>query len=167
MRSLNNFIKLLTGSFDNRKQFEAENPIDPDFPFAEHVNTICNNRITGLPADFEGYFMVEECYYTVREKTSVHCHLFLFSEGSEGIELVSYELPDNYICSEFTEVPYEKLHPIENQSTAVYSWKEGCWKGGSGSMFSPVLKFNLGEKMTVEYMETGVYEKPIFYRRNE
>ena len=33
------------------------------YPYAEHVNTICNDKINNLPEDFKGKFVVEESYY--------------------------------------------------------------------------------------------------------
>ena len=69
MDRLDDFIRILTGHFDNREQFEELKKENEKFPYAEHVNTICNDKIRSLPEDFAGYFMVEESYYTIGGNT--------------------------------------------------------------------------------------------------
>ena len=67
MHDLSEFMDLLCGRFDNREQFEQRQAAgDTSFPFARHVNTLCNQKISGLPADFPGLFLLEESYYTVQ-----------------------------------------------------------------------------------------------------
>lgn len=71
MHDLSEFLDLLCGHFDNREQFEQRQAAgDASFPFARHVNTICNQKISGLPADFPGRFLLEESYYTVQGRTN-------------------------------------------------------------------------------------------------
>ena len=68
MNRLQQFVELLTGSFDNREQYEQmQKEGNQTFPLARHVNTACNDKITGLPQDFDGVFVLEESYYTVGE----------------------------------------------------------------------------------------------------
>ncbi|MBS5136663.1 MAG: hypothetical protein KHZ05_14740, partial [Oscillospiraceae bacterium] len=66
MNKLNAFLALLSGNFDNAEQFEAKKADQPDFPYARHVNTVCNDKISHLPADFQGAFLLEESYYTAK-----------------------------------------------------------------------------------------------------
>ena len=47
--TLDSFMSLLLGRFDNREQFEAKKAAGKVFPFARHVNTACNDKILGLP----------------------------------------------------------------------------------------------------------------------
>ena len=43
--TLSEFMDLLCGRFDNREQFEQRQAAgDTSFPFARHVNTICNQK---------------------------------------------------------------------------------------------------------------------------
>lgn len=61
MDQLQEFVSLLTGTFDNRAQlaaFEAQGITG--YPAARHVNTALNDRIDGLPEHFDGVFMLEE-----------------------------------------------------------------------------------------------------------
>ena len=49
---LEQFIKMMTGHFDNQEQFQKMKEAGEIYPYAEHVNTPCNNKIQDLPADF-------------------------------------------------------------------------------------------------------------------
>ena len=84
MSKLQDFMKLLTGNFDNREQWESLRETNPDFPLARHVNTACNDKIAGLPQGFSGEFMVEESYFTAKGTTHASNHLFLFTEEEGG-----------------------------------------------------------------------------------
>lgn len=175
-------MNILTGHFDNSQQYkELENTGMENFPFAEHINTICNHKIENLPAEFEGVFLVEESYYTTHGNTHASPHLFLFTEEPEGIRLTSYELPKGYDKNSFTydkmtEVDYTSLKQSTKFTPALYVCKDNVWEGGSVSMFSPVLKFTLFERFSPEFLEvtefmevngkrTFGYDIPIVYRR--
>lgn len=180
--ALRDFTDILTGRFDNREQFERLQAAGvKDFPFAEHVNTVCNDKIDGLPENFQGFFMVEESYYTVGEVTRPMPHLFLFTMEGDGVKLTSWELPEGYDKSTFTaeslgRVAYSGLKESKKFTPAIYKFKDGLWEGGSVSMFSPVLKFTLferfsqnclevSESMEVNGKRTFGYDEPIIYKR--
>ena len=184
MSRLNDFLEVLTGQFDNSEQLkDLENRGVKDFPFARHINTICNDKIKNLPDDFKGVFMVEESYYTTNGKTHSSPHLFLFEEETEGVRLISYEIPEGYDKSDFTyeklgSVEYLNLKKSEKFTPALYSLKDDGWEGGSVSMFSPVLKFTLFERFSRERLEvaesmemngkrTFGYDEPIIYKRRQ
>ena len=57
---LDNFVGMMTGHFDNKDQFNKMQAEGKTYPYAEHVNTICNDKINNLPEDFKGKFVVEE-----------------------------------------------------------------------------------------------------------
>lgn len=180
MSRLEDFMSRLTGRFNNSEQFETMKQSNSDFPYAEHVNTICNDKITNLPDNFKGIFMVEESYYTVKGNTHASPHLFLFTEESNGILLTSYDLPAGYDKNTFTyqnlkSVDYHELKLSEKFTPALYMEKDGVWEGGSTSMFSPVLKFTLFERFAKDYLEvsesmevngkkTFGYDEPILYK---
>ena len=63
MMKLENFVGMMTGHFDNKDQFNKMQAEGKTYPYAEHVNTICNDKINNLPEDFKGKFVVEESYY--------------------------------------------------------------------------------------------------------
>lgn len=63
MMKLDNFINMMTGHFNNKEQFDNMQREGKTYPYAEHINTICNEKIMNLPKDFNGKFVVEESYY--------------------------------------------------------------------------------------------------------
>lgn len=81
MADLINFVTLLNGKFDNKDQFEKISKTNPQYPYAKHINTICNSKIANLPNGFEGVFMIEESYYSVQgtiRSSSHHGKIRLF-----------------------------------------------------------------------------------------
>ena len=42
------FVKLMTGHFDNKEQFTEMKEEGKIFPYAQHVNTVCNDKIKNL-----------------------------------------------------------------------------------------------------------------------
>lgn len=68
MMKLENFVGMMTGHFDNKDQFNKMQADGKIYPYAEHVNTICNDKINNLPEDFKGKFVVEESYYEINGK---------------------------------------------------------------------------------------------------
>lgn len=181
MTRLNDFMEILTGEFDNKEQFALMQEKGAKYPFAKHVNTICNDKIKGLPENFDGYFMVEESYYTSDNNTHATPHLFLFTQEGDDVKLTSYEIPEEYDKNSFTyqqmqDVDYASLKLSAKFTPAVYTLKDDVWEGGSVSMFSPVLKFTLFERFSKEYLEvdesmevngkkTFGFDTPIIYKR--
>lgn len=181
MKELNHFMSVLTGNFDNQEQFEQKEKAGIAYPYARHVNTICNDKIRDLPDDFQGIFMVEESYYTMDGQTRATPHLFLFTQEGQDVQLTSYELPDGYDKDNFTyqqmkEVSYKRLNLSEKFTPAIYHYTGKVWEGGSDSMFSPVLKFHLFERFCEDYLEVDEsmevrgkkvfgFDEPIIYKR--
>ena len=74
MSRLDEFLRLLCGRFDNTRQLEElRRSGSPALPLAEHVNTVCNDKIDGLPADFAGAFVLPN----VNSKTRISLKNFL------------------------------------------------------------------------------------------
>lgn len=182
MSVLQDFMEILTGHFNNQEQMEAlQKQGITDFPYAEHVNTACNDKITGLPQDFAGVFMVEESYYTTSGKTHASPHLFLFTEAEGEVTLTSYDIPagqdkNTFSYATMQPVAYADLKASTKFTPAVYRCKDGVWEGGSVSMFTPVLKFTLFERFSAEKLEvsesmemngkrTFGFDEPIVYKR--
>jgi len=185
MSALQNFVSLLTGTFDNRAQLrELEARGVTGYPAARHVNTPINHLIGGLPADFTGVFLLEESDYTVNGRTNPMPHLFLFTQEPDGrVKLTSYDMPEGYDKTTFRaaalgELDYAALRPSAKFTPALYEYKDGGWEGGSESMFTPALKFKLWERFTPDVLEvaesmemngkrTFGYDEPLEYRRCE
>lgn len=45
MTKLDNFVDMMTGHFDNKEQFGMMQAAGKIYPYAEHVNTVCNDKI--------------------------------------------------------------------------------------------------------------------------
>lgn len=175
------FINMMTGHFDNQEQFQKMKEAGEIYPYAEHVNTPCNNKIQDLPADFSGIFIVEESYYQSQGKRHSSPHLFLVTEQDDVIELSSYEIPEGEDKNTFSyetmkNVKYSALKKSEKFTPALYHEKDGVWEGGSVSRFSPVMIFRLWEKFSDTCLEvsesievngkrTFGYDVPIIYKR--
>ena len=70
----------MTGHFNNKEQFDKMQKDGKIYPYAEHINTICNGKILNLPKDFNGKFVVElYCLLMkyLKEKIRVHFHIVL------------------------------------------------------------------------------------------
>lgn len=181
MSKIQPFLKLMTGQFDNKEQFDEMQKAGITYPYAKHINTICNDKIQNLPKDFRGIFLVEESYYATNGKEHASSHLFLFTEEPDGILLSSYEIPEGNDKNTFTyasmlPVDYSKLKKSEKFTPALYREKDGVWEGGSTSQFTPVMKFKLWERFSDSCLEvsesmeingkrTFGYDNPILYKR--
>ena len=75
MSKLTDFIKLMTGHFDNKEQFDKMQAEGKTYPYAKHINTVCNDKIKNLPENFNGTFVVEESYYETDGKSHAS-HIF-------------------------------------------------------------------------------------------
>ena len=153
MMKLDNFVGMMTGHFDNKDQFNKMQAEGKTYPYAEHVNTICNDKINNLPEDFKGKFVVEESYYEINGKRHASPHLFLITEIEQGILLSSYEIlkgedKNTFSYDSMKNVDYSKLEKSEKFTPALYHGKDGIWEGGSTSQFSPVMTFKLWEKFS-------------------
>ena len=181
MAKLDEFMVLLTGSFNNKEQYSSLQKAERNFPYAEHINTACNDKINNLPLDFPGKFMVEESIYEVNGKRHASSHLFLFTEKPEGLLLTSYEIPEGHNKAGFsyknmTTADFLCLKLSERFTPALFREKNGVWEGGSISMFTPVMKFQLLERFSKDCLEvsetievngkrTFGYDQPILYKR--
>ena len=181
MSKLDDFMQLLCGEFDNRGAIRGEAGRGRDLLLAHHVNTACNDKILGLPDDFAGTFMVEESYYEVDGRKSASPHLFLFTEEKDDVLLTSYDAPERRQAVSFsyaTMVPAEfsSLRESGKFTPALYREHDGVWEGGSDSMFSPVMRFHLFERFSVDVLEVSEsmemngkrvfgFDEPILYKR--
>ena len=64
------------------------------YPYAEHINTICNEKILEpFLKDFNGKFVVEESYYGQMVNAMLPTSFSLLQK-EDGIVLYSYEIPE-------------------------------------------------------------------------
>lgn len=124
----------MTGHFNNKEQFDKMKTEGKIYPYAEHINTICNGKILNLPKDFNGKFVVEESYYEINGKRNASPHLFLITEIEDEIVLYSYEIPKGEDKSTFsyssmknvdyTELKNPKSLPQQSTMKRMKSGKE-------------------------------------------
>ena len=110
MSKLTDFIKLMTGHFDNKEQFDKMQAEGKTYPYAKHINTACNDKIKNLPENFFGTFVVEESYYKTDGKSHTSPHLYLISENNEGIVLSSYDIPNGEDKNTFS---YDSMKAVD------------------------------------------------------
>ena len=75
---LENFVGMMTGHFDNKDQFDKMQEEGKTYPYAEHINTICNDKINNLPEDFKGKFVVKRVIMKLMGNV-MHLHIFSLS----------------------------------------------------------------------------------------
>ena len=90
---IENFVRLMTGRFDNKEQFTEMKKAGKMFPYAQHVNTVCNDKIKNMPEDFTGIFIVEESYY----ETDGKCHTSPICSLLQRIKMESCYHPTKYL----------------------------------------------------------------------
>ena len=162
------FVENLCGKFNNYDQINDElSKGEVLHPKASHINGVCNHKIKNLPKDFKDYFVIEESYYEQGNRKNILPHLFLFTLNDDNkVVLESYELPKGVSQEEFRNdnedliMDYNKLAKSEKFTPMVYNEENGVFTGESTSMFSPVTKFILKERV-----ENGMlYVSEVFYK---
>ena len=182
MRQIERILEYLCGEFDNDQQLEQMGAYAEQFPFCRHKNTLCNDKIKNLPANFSGYFVLEESDYYLGDNANILPHLFLFTEDQSGnVVLTSYNQPGRYSHEDFRytdalQLDFKELTPSPRFSPITYHWDGTAFAGESVSQFSPILRFTLKERIGPDILEvqeiferdgqcTFGYDQPILYRR--
>ena len=150
MKKLEKFLDLMTGHFDNKEQFSEMIAEGKPYPYAEHVNTVCDDLF--LITETEDGVMLSS--YEIPAGANKN----IFSYVSMGV------------------LDYRELKKSEKFTPAIYREKDGVWEGGSISQFSPVMTFKLWERFSEQCLEvsesmevngkrTFGYDEPIIYKR--
>lgn len=155
MNKLDRFINELCGIFNNDRQINDElESGELKHPKAKHINGVCNDKITNLPNDFSGYFVIEESYYEQGKFKNVLPHLFLFTLNKDNnVVLTSYDLPENISKADFRNdnedlvINYNELKISSKFTTMVYKENNGVYEGESISNFSSETEFTLKERI--------------------
>ena len=177
--------EVLCGTFDNKNQVETERKNGKQLhPFAKHVTAIANPKIKNLPVDLNGYFILEESYYTYEGKPmEIKPYLFFIEKVSDTqIKLSSYSMPttipkadirsDNAAFSlDFKEIGVSKTF-----KPAVYILADGKFTVnhptdlGNGMIFTLIETLTKNRLEVMELLEKNgkrltPYETPIVYER--
>ena len=175
----------IQGDLDNIEQINAEIKAGKQIhPYAKHVNRILDSKINNLPANYNGFYILEESYYTYPNKPmEVKPYLFWFEKTNEGqVRLHSLQIPksiskkDLKNGNKILSLNYAELIDSPTFKPAIYR------KTGKGFYIkAPVdlpngMKFTLEEtigKDSFEVMELlekegksmTPYSTPIIYKR--
>lgn len=171
MNVLDVFVENLCGNFNNDEQIQKEESIGKVIhPKARHINGVCNDKIKNLPKDFNGYFVIEESYYEQGNRKNILPHLFLFTLNEDNkVVLESYEIPKDISQEDFRNdndnliMDYNTLCKSEKFNPMIYSEENGVFFGESTSMFSPITKFVLKEKIE----NSTLYVSEVFYKNDK
>ncbi len=175
----------IQGDLDNKEQVDAEIKAGKQIhPYAKHVNRLFDSKIKNLPKDYNGFYILEESYYTSPNKpTELKPYLFWFEKTEQGqVKLHSMQLPvginkidirnDNPKLS----IEYKDLKESTTFKPAIYTKTEKGFYIKAPVDLPNGMKFTLEEtigKDTFEVMELleksgkslTPYSTPIIYKR--
>ncbi|WP_448518720.1 hypothetical protein [Rhodoflexus sp.] len=178
------FKTYITGDFDNQRQIDEQLKAGKQIhPYAKHVNRVAHDKIDNLPAELNGFFLLEESYYKYGEgDTIVKPYLFFFEALPEGkVKLYSMQLPKDIAPKDIRNdnptlrFDYHALKPSPTFQPAVYTQTERGFYIKAPNEF-PGGVFTLEEtigKDRLEVMELLIrdgkqvtpYDTPIIYDR--
>jgi hypothetical protein len=175
----------IQGDLDNLEQINAEIKAGKQIhPYAKHVNRLLDSKIKNLPPNYNGFYILEESYYTYPNKPiEEKPYLFWFEKTDKGqVRLHSLQIPKNIPKNDLKNdnkrlsLNYADLVDSPTFKPAFYSKK-----GDGFYIKAPVdlpngMKFTLEEtirKETFEVMELlekggkslTPYSTPIIYKR--
>ncbi|MDZ7897621.1 MAG: hypothetical protein U5N85_06280 [Arcicella sp.] len=93
------FKSYIQGDLDNKAQVDAEIKAGKQIhPYAKHVNRLFDRKIKNLPENYNGFYILEESYYTYPNKpTEIKPYLFWFEKTEGGrIKLHSIQIPKGW-----------------------------------------------------------------------
>ena len=175
----------IQGDLDNLEQINAEIKAGKQIhPYAKHINRLLDSKIKNLPANYNGFYILEESYYTYPNKPmEVKPYLFWFEKMPNGqIRLHSLQIPKNILKKDLKNdnkrlfFNYAELVDSPTFKPTIYT------KTGKGFYIkAPVdlpngIKFTLEETIgkdsfeVMELLEKGgksmtPYTTPIIYKR--
>ena len=175
----------IQGDLDNKAQIETEIRAGKQIhPYAKHVNRLLDDKIKNLPKDYNGFYILEESYYTFPDKpVEVKPYLFWFEKTEQGqIKLHSLQIPKGWDKKDVRNdnpkfvVEYADLKDSPTFTPATYTKTETGFYIKVPVNLPNGMKFTLEEtigKDTFEVMESlekdgkllTPYSTPIIYKR--
>jgi hypothetical protein len=175
----------IQGDLDNIEQINDEIKVGKQIhPYAKHVNRLLDSKIRNLPANYNGFYILEESYYTYPNKPmDEKPYLFWFEKTNKGqIRLHSLQIPKN--------IPKKDLKNDNKRLSLNYAdlvdsptFKPTTYRRTSKGFYikAPVdlpngIKFTLEETISKESFEVmellekegksmTPYSTPIIYKR--
>ena len=186
MQNLIRFMDMLCGTFENREQCHQE---DADgeriHPGAKHVIGVSNEKMLNLPADFAGYFVIEESYFDMDDRTIAKHYLFLYEELKDGsIRLASYDPPPSVPRESLTNanqslrIDFAEVKISPRFTPLVLEEDAGDFFGENVSQFAPETLFKFALRVTADALyvtellernrtRIAGFDTPIVYARAE
>ncbi len=185
MRAIDLFETCITGDFDNREQVEAERKAGQQVhPLAIHVNRRADAKIKGAPKR-DGFWLLEESYYTApgKDKIDEKPYLFFFeAEGETGVRLWVYQWPKTMPASAIKNAnadlsfAFADLTLSPTFKSAVYALRDGKFYLDAPNDLGNGMKFTLRETLSKDRLEVmellekngqrlTPYDTPIIYLR--
>jgi hypothetical protein len=186
LSQLERFKQCIVGDFNNDAQIEQEKAAGRIIHArARHVNRILDDKISNIPADLKGFFILEESDYCLPDgSTKSVPHLFLFQETEDGeVQLISFENPPDIPPSELRNdneqlrFDYRELKPsFFKPMTYHYNETTGEFTGTSVNPLPGGKEFTLDEVITADRLQVvecmridgvvqGHSDQPILYDR--
>jgi len=179
------FQKIIVGVFDNQKQVKAELASGKQVhPEAKHVTEIIDHRVSNIPSDFVGTFILEESYYShTNGQYEVKPLFFKVSpHGPYDIYLQSVIIPDHLdkskVVNSNVDLHFDYTNLIVNDKfgKALYHNMGDYFIVNHLANFGSGLTFNLIETLTEDQLQVmellkkdgtpiTTYSSPILYDR--
>jgi hypothetical protein len=175
----------IQGDLDNKEQVDAQIKAGKQIhPYAKHVNRLFDSKIKNLPKDYNGFYILEESYYTFPNKpTEIKPYLFWFEKTEQGqVKLHSLQLPKEIDKKELRNdntklsIDYKDLKDSPTFKPAIYAKTDKGFYIKAPVDLPNGMKFTLEETIgkesfeVMELLEKGgksmtPYSTPIIYKR--
>lgn len=187
MKPFDLYKQYIQGDLDNSAQIADERKAGKQVhPFAKHVNRILDAKITNKPANYQGFYILEESYYVYPEKpqdTVVKPYLFWFTEENGAVKLHSLQVPKNISPKDLRNdnaaltFDYNDLKLSPTFKPATYSFDKASesfyikavneFPGGSFTLEETIAKdtFTVMELLIRDGKQITPYSMPIIYKR--
>ncbi len=177
----------IQGDLDNIEQVNTEIKSGKQIhPYAKHVNRLLDSKIKNLPQNYNGFYILEESYYTYPNKPMEEKpYLFWFEKTNKGqIRLHSLQIPKNIDKKNLKNdnkklsLNYTDLVDSPTFKPAIYTKKSNGFYIKAPIDLPNGMKFTLEETIgkesfeVMELLEKGgksvtPYSTPIIYKRLE
>ena len=184
MRAIDLFEQYITGDFDNKRQYDAEQQAGLTIhPYARHINRRVCHKINNAPQR-DGFWLLEESYYQYPEKEiEIKPYLFFFEAvGDTAVRLIVYTIPEEISKFEATndnenlKFDYFQMNPSPTFQPAVYQKNGDEFQLfapndlGNGMTFTLIETITANQLIVMELLEKDgerltPYETPIIYDR--
>ncbi len=181
------YLSYLTGDFDNQmqvlKEIEAGKQIHP---LAKHVTRVITSRVSNIPADFKGVFVLEESYYTnPNQERQVKPYIFKFLLNNNGkVVLHSIGIPTRIDKKTFRNdnadwsLDFTELKESASFKPAIYTKTERGFYIKAPNDLPGGMKFTLEETIGNGFLEVmelvekdgkrlTAYETPLQYLKTK